>query len=115
METVLQVLSEEECSRIHEETLKILSETGVRVDTAKGRRYLKQAGANVDEDTHTVRFPYKLVEECIKLAPKEFSLGARRPDKSFAMNSGQCGVIMDGGAIYTYDAEAGIRRPATTG
>ena len=28
------------------------------------------------------------------------------------MNRGQCGVILDGGAIYTYDAETGIRRPA---
>jgi trimethylamine:corrinoid methyltransferase-like protein len=49
METALQVLSDEECSRIHEETLKILGDTGVRIDTEKGRRYLKQAGAVIDE------------------------------------------------------------------
>jgi len=29
------------------------------------------------------------------------------------MNRGQCGVILDGGAIYTYDAQKNIRRPAT--
>jgi trimethylamine--corrinoid protein Co-methyltransferase len=113
MESLLRVLSDDECGRIHEETMKILFETGIRIDTAKGRRYLKQAGAEVDEGTHIVCIPRNLVEECLKLAPRDFSLGARRPDKSLPMNRGQCGVILDGGAIYTYDAEAGERRPAT--
>ena len=113
MESLLRVLSDDECGRIHEETLKILFETGIRIDTAKGRRYLKQAGAEVDEGTHIVCIPRNLVEECLKLAPRDFTLGARRPDKSLPMNRGQCGVILDGGAIYTYDTEAGVRRPAT--
>jgi trimethylamine---corrinoid protein Co-methyltransferase len=113
VETILRVLSDDECSRIHQETLKILADTGVRVDTARGRTYLKQAGAMVDEVTHNVRLPRTLVEECIKQAPKEFSLGARRPEKIITMNCGQCAVILDGGAIYTFDAEAGVRRPAT--
>lgn len=113
METYLRVLSDDERSRIHEETLKILSTTGVRVDTAGGRGYLKRAGAQVDENSLIVRIPRELVEESLKQAPKEFSLGARRVDKSITMNRGQCGVILDGGAIYTYDAEAGERRPAT--
>jgi trimethylamine--corrinoid protein Co-methyltransferase len=113
METLLKVLSDEECSRIHEGTLKILAETGVRVDTARGRRHLEQAGAMVDETTHIVRIPQKLVGDCLKLSPKNFSLGARRLDRVLEMNRGQCGVILDGGAIFTYDAEAGVRRPAT--
>lgn len=113
METALRVLSDEECGRIHEETIKILSATGVRMDTAKGRIILKRAGAEVDEDSRIVRFPRNLVEECIRLAPKDFKLGARRQDKWITMNQGQCGVILDGGAIYTYDAECGTRRPAT--
>jgi trimethylamine:corrinoid methyltransferase-like protein len=113
METLLRVLSDEECSRIHEETLRILFENGVRIDTARGREYLNQAGALVDESTHTVRLPRELVEECLKQAPKDFSLGARRTERSLPMNRGQCAVILDGGAIYTYDAEVKVRRPAT--
>jgi trimethylamine--corrinoid protein Co-methyltransferase len=113
VETLVQVLSVDECSRIHEETLKILSGTGVRVDTQRGRAYLQQAGALVDQGSHIVRFPQNLIEECLKQAPKEFNLGSRRPDKSLPMNHGQCGVVLDGGAIYTYDSEHEIRRPAT--
>lgn len=113
METLLRVLSDDECSRIHEETLKILFETGVRIDTARGRSYLRQAGAVVDEDSHLVHIPRQVVEYSLKQAPKDFNLGSRRPGKTIPMNCGQCGVILDGGAIYTYDSEAGIRRPAT--
>jgi len=113
METVLRVLSDDELGRIHEETLKILSTTGVRVDTARGREYLSRAGASVDNTSHIVCFPRDLVEQCLKLTPKEFSLGSRRPDRTIPMNQDRCGIILDGGAIYTYDAEAGIRRPAT--
>jgi trimethylamine---corrinoid protein Co-methyltransferase len=113
MQTKVQVLSDDECSRVHEETLKILSETGVRVNTSRGRGFLQQAGAIVDENTHIVRFPRDLVEACLKQTPTEFSLGARRPDRLLTMNQGQCGVILDGGAIYTYDAQKNIRRSAT--
>ncbi|RLE08265.1 MAG: hypothetical protein DRJ06_04825, partial [Candidatus Aminicenantes bacterium] len=49
METILRVLSEDEKSQVHERTLKILAETGVKINTAKGRQYLKDAGAKVDE------------------------------------------------------------------
>ncbi len=113
METLLQVLSADECSRIHEETLKILSETGVRVDSGRGRAYLQQAGAIVDGTAHIVRFPRGLVEKCLNQAPKEFNLGSRRQGKSLTMNRGDCGVVLDGGAIYTYDAQNESRRQAT--
>jgi trimethylamine--corrinoid protein Co-methyltransferase len=113
METILQVLAKEELSRIHTETLRILDETGLRVDTARGRKHLQQAGAAVDESSHVVRINRELVEACIKAAPKEFSLGGRRPSQSIPMNRGECAVILDGGAIYTFDAESGVRRPST--
>lgn len=112
-ETTLQVLSSEDCSRIHEETLRVLLETGVRVDTVRGRKALSDAGARVDENTHIVRIPSALVEESIKVAPKDFSLGSRRPGKLIPMNQAACGIIMDGGAIYSYDAETQMRRTAT--
>jgi trimethylamine--corrinoid protein Co-methyltransferase len=110
MQTLVQVLSAEECNRIHEETLQLLQATGVRVDTRQGRDFLEQAGAIVDHDSHIVRFPVSLVEDSLKHAPKEFTLGGRRPEFALAMNTGQCGVVMDGAAIYTYDANNGARR-----
>ncbi len=113
METLLQVLSENEKTQVHERSLKILAETGVRVDTAKGRQYLKDAGAEVDENTKIVRIPRALVEESLRLAPKTFSLGARRPGWDLPMNSGDCTLMPDGEGITVIDRKTGEHRPTT--
>ncbi|RME45985.1 MAG: hypothetical protein D6791_09390 [Chloroflexi bacterium] len=113
METLLQVLSDNEKAGVHERTLKILAETGVRVETEKGRRILREAGATVEESTRIVRFPRSLVEEALRLAPREFTLGARRPGWDLPMNTGECTLIPDGEGIYVIDRQTGQTRPST--
>jgi len=88
MKTLLQVLSNDEKTQVHERSLEILANTGVRVDTAIGRQLLMEAGAQVNKDTHIVRLPRSLVEESLRLTIKEFSLGARRPGWDLKMNAG---------------------------
>ena len=113
MRTLIQVLSENERSQVHERSLEVLAKTGVRVDTALGRQILKDAGAEVDESSSVVRFPRALVEESLRLAPKEFSLGARRPGWDLEMNKGDCTLCIDGEATTMLDHETGERRPGT--
>ncbi len=114
MKTLIQVLSEEERHQVHERSLRVLGKTGVRVDTAQGRRFLGDAGAEVDETSHIVRFPRDLVEESLRLAPKVFSLGARRPGWDLKMNSGECTLLIDGEAMFVFESETGERRAATS-
>ena len=113
MKTRLQVLSEEERSRVHEESLDILQHTGVRVQTPLGRQILKDAGALVDESSEVVQFPKKLVEQSLELAPKDFSLGARRPGADLRMNGGGSTLCLDGAGTMALDRDSGERRPAT--
>ena len=113
METYLRVLSDADQDRVHESTIKILSETGVKVETDLGRAYLKEAGAEVDENTKIVRIPRSLLEESLQAAPKEFSLGARRPDWDLPMNEGECSLIADGEGISIIDHGTRKQRPAT--
>lgn len=113
METYLRVLSEDEKIQIHERTLKILADTGVKVDTELGRQYLKEAGADVNENTHIVRLPRALVEESLNLAPKKFTLGARRPGWDLSMNQGDCTFMGDGEGITVIDRKTGEHRPST--
>ena len=112
MRTLLQVLSDEERHQVHERTLAVLAKTGVRVDTVQGRRILKDAGAEVDDNTHIVRFQRALVEESLRLAPKAFTLGARRPGWDLTMNGGDCTLLIDGEAMFILDPETGERRTA---
>ncbi len=112
METLLQVLSEQEKEQVHERTLNLLANTGVRVDTAIGRQYLVDAGADADEDTMIVYLPRDLVEEALRLAPKEFILGARRPGWDLAMNTGNCTLVADGEGMTIIDRNTGEHRRA---
>ena len=113
MRTRLQVLSEEERHQVHERTLRILASSGVRIDTARGRAILEEAGAAVDGNTNIVRFPRALVEESLRVTTKEFSLGARRPGWELRMNNGKCTLLADGEAVFALDSETGERRPGT--
>jgi trimethylamine--corrinoid protein Co-methyltransferase len=113
MKALLQVLSAEERARVHEESLQILDHTGVRVDTPVGRQILKDAGARVDEASGVVRFPKNLVEASLELAPKDFSLGARRSGADLRMNGGDCTLCLDGAGTMALDRSTGERRLAT--
>jgi trimethylamine--corrinoid protein Co-methyltransferase len=112
LKTYLQVLTGDEKAQVHERTLKVLGNTGVRVNSSKGRQYLNGAGAQVDENTKIVKFPRDLVEESLRLATKDFSLGARRPGWDFPMNADECALIADGEGIYIIDRETGEHRPS---
>jgi trimethylamine--corrinoid protein Co-methyltransferase len=113
MRAVLQVLSQDDLDQVHERTLAILAETGVRVDTALGRQLLGDAGAAVDENSRVVRFPRSLVEEALQLVPRSFTLGARRPGWDLQMNAGACALLVDGEATSILDRQTGERRPST--
>jgi len=90
LETLLKVLAEDEKAQIHERTLKILSETGVQVNTEKGRKYLKAAGAEIDDNTKIVKFPRTIVEESLKLAPKDFTLmGPKNEQRGLCLDCGR--------------------------
>ncbi len=103
MRTQIQVLSGQDKRRVHESTLKILADTGVRVETTLGRKYLADAGAQVDERTKIVRFPIDFVEQCIQQAPKEFTLSARRSGWDLQMNTDACVLVADGEAPSVLD------------
>jgi trimethylamine--corrinoid protein Co-methyltransferase len=113
LETLLRVLSEDEKTQVHERSLKILAETGVKVHTTKGRQYLKDAGAAVDESSRIVKFPRAMVEESLRLAPKDFALGARRPGWDLSMNAGECTLMIDGEGTSVIDRKTGEYRPST--
>ena len=113
MPTLLRVLSDADVAAIHEQSVTVLERTGMRIDSERARRILESAGARVDEGERRVRFPRALVEASLASAPKQFSLGGRRPGFSLAMNAGECTLIPDGESTMFYDTATGVRRAPT--
>jgi trimethylamine--corrinoid protein Co-methyltransferase len=117
MKMLYQVLSTEERHRVHEESLNILGNIGVRMETPIGRKILKDAGAIVDEANKLVKFPKALVESSLKLVTRDFTLSARRPGSNLVfkdglMNGGESILLPDGDGTTVLDSETGERRTA---
>jgi trimethylamine--corrinoid protein Co-methyltransferase len=111
MRAQIQLLSTDERIQVHERGLKLLANSGVRVLSEQARSLLAKAGAQVNETTKIVRFPRTLVEEALKLTPKNLKLGGRRPGWDLEMNIGECSLLADGGAVSVLDWETGEIRP----
>jgi trimethylamine--corrinoid protein Co-methyltransferase len=73
----LNVLSDNERSDVHEASMKILSEIGLKVSSERAAEQLCRTGANVNQDTGYVRFPREMVEGAIVSAQKRVTLFSR--------------------------------------
>jgi len=93
----IEVLSGDQLEAIHQTSLKVLSEIGIKVLHAKSRERLARAGAEVDRDSWMVRLDPAQVEALIALAPDAYDLQARNPDKSLHI----------GGQHVVFDAVSG--------
>jgi trimethylamine--corrinoid protein Co-methyltransferase len=114
MRLVCQFLSDHERARIHADSVKILSEVGVKFWSDRALKILADSGAIVDKATRVARVPEEMVEQALKTAPKSFVLGARNPEFDFRMPSSYTGYSLDGAATFAIDFETGERREALT-
>ncbi len=71
----LKVLTQDEILQIHQKTLKLLYDVGVKVETEEARNLLIENGAILDsEKSDYIRFPEELVLEQLKKVPNSFTL-----------------------------------------
>ena len=76
----IEILSEDQLDRIHDNSMRILSEIGIKVLDSRSRSYLAKAGADVDDASEMVRFDPDLVMEMVAHAPATTRIHARNPD-----------------------------------
>jgi len=113
MKFTAQVLSAEERVRVHEESLRILSEVGVKFLGEKAIPLLKKNGVKVDKDSKIAQIPAELVSEALGESPANFILGARNPQYNFTLPSQVTRYCIDGTAAFTRDYRSGERRYGT--
>jgi trimethylamine---corrinoid protein Co-methyltransferase len=106
-------LTPAEIDRVHEASLRILAETGVKVHGERGLPLLAGAGAHIDRETGIARIPRDLVEQTLALAPKRWTMGARNSSLSVELPSGRSGFSIDGTAAFMQDFATGERRYGT--
>jgi len=109
----LRFLSEDKIEAIHDASLKVLENTGIKVESKKALDTLKEAGAKVDYTNHHVTIPRNLVEEALNRAPKTIKYAARNPKNDFMLDKKESHFCADGGSPFTLDWESGKHRYST--
>lgn len=109
----LDVLSPEAVERVHDQTLHILDEVGIQIDSNQIRKRLGEAGARIDDGTKQVHFPSRLVEDALARAPRSFVMSSRAPGADLVVDGGQGYLTSDGCAANVIDLETGEPRPST--
>ncbi len=105
----VEILSADQVEAIHLASLRILREIGVEVLGDRAIDLLAAAGAEVDRGRRNVRLDDGLTEALIALAPSEFRLHARNPDRSLMFGGRHLVFGAVGGPAFVTDLDRGRR------
>jgi len=110
----VRVLSDQELAGIQDASLDILERVGILVRHEGMRGLLAASGAGVREGNSLVTLPARLIESCLAVAPRSFSVMGLSPsdDKPLSIDDGPYARAA-AGIDAILDDETGTRRPAT--
>lgn len=109
----MDYLTDSEISKIHETSLEILEEVGMKWDNEEALEIFDEHGADVDFSEQIVKIPPFMVEESIENAPSECTLYSRNKEYDIPMEDGEINFGPFGFANFVRDPETGKRREAT--
>jgi trimethylamine--corrinoid protein Co-methyltransferase len=113
----LQVLSPDDVRQIHQATLELIETVGVRFPSRQALDILADHGATVDREKQIARIPGQVVEEAMRQAPAEYTLGARsardNPELDLPLDGQHAYLAVDGTGIEVLDPYTGQKRAST--
>ena len=104
------ILSQGQIKKIHESSLWVLEEIGVKVDDDHLLTLLQQAGANVEKRDRVVKLPPNMVKEFVGMAPGEVLLAGRNSENDLFLGGRRVYLGTGGAAIHILDLETGRLR-----
>lgn len=107
----IEVLNRQKLERIHQATLTVLKENGIRFPSEKALKLLAEAGAGVDFGSKIVKFPPDMLMEYLSKAPRAFVMGSRgKPTLDLYLDGKKTYLGTDGTGTATVDLETRQRR-----
>jgi len=110
--SVLKVLSDAEIKQIHEATVDILENCGVKIDNPQMLEVLEKKGLPVDRDEQIVRFTRACIENALSHVPSQFEVFNRDGQFAFVLGDGKPKVAAGHNAVFWVDSETGETRPS---
>ena len=107
MHLQLKAVSDDDLSRIHEASLKLLKETGCVFHSQEALEIFKKHGAKIDGKT--VFYPKAMIEKAMKTVPRSFRWRARNEDFSTTIGEEGFRLAPNAGCIFVQDLDGGRR------
>jgi trimethylamine--corrinoid protein Co-methyltransferase len=95
-------LTKAEIEQIHQASLEILWERGMRITHRGALEMLTSAGAKYDEQTDMVKFPPELVEKCLATVPGEITIGSRNGKHDFSLGKNEIPFVRNSSGAEGY-------------
>ena len=105
----VEILSADQVEAIHRASLRILREIGFEVLGDQALDLFAAAGASVDRSHRSVHLEDGLVESLVALAPAEFRVHARNPERDVILGGDHVVFSSVGGPAFVTDLDRGRR------
>ncbi len=100
---MLRVLESDQLEAIHGASLRVLSETGVMVNSAEALDLLQRKGLQVDRKSKTVKMPESAVKEAVKSCKGNFKWHARSEKNTIEVADGRTKIGPGAECVYFID------------
>ena len=104
--------TEHQVQTIHDNSLRLLSERGIRMLLPEARQIMADSGARVDEEELLVFLDPDQVMAAVESAPSRFEFVARNPERNVPMGGAALVFAPVGGPPHYNDLDVG-KRPGT--
>ncbi len=106
----LEILTPAEVKKIHDATLHIIENVGIRFPSQRALEIWAANGADVNREKKIVKIKPHIIEDAIKKAPPAYPLAARDPEQDLPLDGNHVFVGTDGCGVEVIDIETGQRR-----
>lgn len=105
-----EIVDQERIEEIHDTSMRILEDIGMRFLDAEALNLWAMAGAKVDRRHHHVWIERGLIEEQLAKAPSSFTFRARNPERNRLIGGNVINHLSAAGTVFAHDLDMG-RRP----
>ncbi len=106
----LEILSKEDVQKIHDATLHIIENVGVRFPSKRALEIWESVGADVNHEKRIVKVKPRVIEDALKKCPPAYNLAARDPQQDLSLDGNHVHLGTDGCGVEVLDIVTGEKR-----
>ncbi|MGL4483518.1 MAG: trimethylamine methyltransferase family protein, partial [Anaerovoracaceae bacterium] len=107
----LKFLSENDIIAVHEATLTLMQNYGVKIIGEEARSYYKNVGCDLSSKDGRVKFPKDVVEKAIETTPEKFIMCGRDEKHDFEVGGDKVCFTNFGTGVEIMDIDTGEMLP----